>query len=225
MVKNKSNDQRAVRTRGEIRKAATLLFAQHGFHGAAAREIAKNAGVPLSGLHYHFGSKQELFVAVYSDHFLALSADRLQMLENFRASSRPLDVQTIVRAFVTPVLTIARLPDGPAYLRLQVQVLDEPTLATQLFRDHVLPATTPFLQALEEALPSIKKRELYRGYRNMVWAISFAPIDPLYEMLAKEPACPRGDAAIRRLIDQLVRYHSAGLLALVDAPEGSPRQR
>jgi AcrR family transcriptional regulator len=223
MVRSKPADQRTVRTRGSIRKAATLLFARHGFHGAAARDIARDAGVPLSGLHYHFGSKHGLFVDVFAEHFQNLANERLAMLQRLRASSARLSVPMIVKAFVAPVFTLAQLPDGAAYLRMQVQVLDEPTLAMQLFQQYVLPATMPFVQALKEVLPSVKDTDLYRGYRNMVWAVSFTPIDPLYEMLAKEPACPKNDGAIKRLIEQLVRYHSAGLLALGDGPRTRSR--
>jgi AcrR family transcriptional regulator len=213
-LKDKSAGRSAA-TRESIRAAAMLHFSRHGYHGASARDIAKEAGVPLSGLHYHFGSKQELFASTFTHHFEVLSQERLRLLERVCSpTSASPTVEAIVTAFIEPLLDLARLPDGVAYLHMQARLLDEQELTARLFNAHVLRATLPFLEALERALPSAKRNDLYRGYRNMVWAVSFALIDPLYEMLAKEPALPASAPACARLAQQLVRYHAAGLKAI-----------
>jgi TetR/AcrR family transcriptional regulator len=41
--------------------AAERVFARAGFNGATTAAIAEAAGVPKSNLHYHFGSKHELY--------------------------------------------------------------------------------------------------------------------------------------------------------------------
>lgn len=38
------------------------LFAEFGFDGVSTRMIADEAGVKLSGIHYHFGGKERLYV-------------------------------------------------------------------------------------------------------------------------------------------------------------------
>jgi AcrR family transcriptional regulator len=50
--------------RERILDAARLLFARHGYHGTTTRRICELAGVPLGSLHYHFGSKESLYVDV-----------------------------------------------------------------------------------------------------------------------------------------------------------------
>lgn len=51
-------------TRGRLIAAALQLFGQRGYEGVGAREITKAAGVPLSAIPYHFGTKQALYRAV-----------------------------------------------------------------------------------------------------------------------------------------------------------------
>src|SRR5690606_34163100 len=53
-----------VATRDQILAAAAELFAERGFHGTTAREIAQRAGVNLAAAHYHFGSKEDLYLEV-----------------------------------------------------------------------------------------------------------------------------------------------------------------
>ena len=57
---------RTQQSRGDTARAALLgaaerVFARAGFNGATTAAIAEAAGVPKSNLHYHFGSKHELY--------------------------------------------------------------------------------------------------------------------------------------------------------------------
>jgi TetR/AcrR family transcriptional regulator len=57
---------RALQTRGDSAREALLgaaerVFARAGFNGATTAAIAAAAGVPKANLHYHFGSKHELY--------------------------------------------------------------------------------------------------------------------------------------------------------------------
>jgi AcrR family transcriptional regulator len=59
-------------TRERILAAAGALFAERGLRGATMREIARRAGANLASAHYHFGSKEALYLAVASEMFHAL---------------------------------------------------------------------------------------------------------------------------------------------------------
>jgi AcrR family transcriptional regulator len=52
-------------TAARILDAAEAVFAEHGFAGTSTREIARRSGVPFGNLHYHWGSKKELWEAVF----------------------------------------------------------------------------------------------------------------------------------------------------------------
>src|SRR3954449_1573026 len=67
----------------EILRCANLLFGTFGYSSASLRDIARDAGVSLTLLNHHFGSKQQLFEAVADTHATRFE-DRLQALKNVR---------------------------------------------------------------------------------------------------------------------------------------------
>ncbi|MBI9016463.1 MAG: CerR family C-terminal domain-containing protein [Phycisphaerae bacterium] len=55
-------DYEAPNTKLKIVLAAGELFAEHGFDGVTTRSIARKAEITLGSLHYHFKSKNELYL-------------------------------------------------------------------------------------------------------------------------------------------------------------------
>src|SRR2546426_10729784 len=53
-------------TPARILDAAEDVFAEQGYGAASTREMARRAGVPFGALHYHWGSKQQLWEAVFN---------------------------------------------------------------------------------------------------------------------------------------------------------------
>ncbi len=60
-------------------EAAKAALSKRGFAGLSTREVAAEAGVPLSQIHYHFGSKQGLVLALF-EHLNAQLLDRQEHL-------------------------------------------------------------------------------------------------------------------------------------------------
>ncbi|MFQ3633125.1 TetR/AcrR family transcriptional regulator [Roseiflexus sp.] len=52
-------------TAERILTVATTLFAEHGYHGLSMRVLAAAVGLNVATIHYHTGSKQELYQAVF----------------------------------------------------------------------------------------------------------------------------------------------------------------
>jgi AcrR family transcriptional regulator len=78
----KKPDQRVVRgdaTRAQILDAAREMLRQEGYAATTMRAVADHAGVQLSLVHYHFGSKRQLLVAVL-EHENARLLERQQKL-------------------------------------------------------------------------------------------------------------------------------------------------
>src|SRR5579859_5100655 len=53
-----------VKTRVALLDAAAGVFARRGLDGATLEEIAESAGFTRGAVYHHFGSKEELFLAV-----------------------------------------------------------------------------------------------------------------------------------------------------------------
>jgi len=54
-------------TRATILEAAKAALVESGFSALSTRGIAQRAGVPLSQIHYHYGTKQNLVLEVLED--------------------------------------------------------------------------------------------------------------------------------------------------------------
>lgn len=57
---------KASETRTILLEAAKKALRQTGYSGLSTRDVAAEAGVPLSQIHYHFGSKQGLVLALFA---------------------------------------------------------------------------------------------------------------------------------------------------------------
>jgi len=54
-----------VDTRTALLEAAAQVLRERGYAALSTREVAASAGMPLSQIHYHFGSKQGLVLALF----------------------------------------------------------------------------------------------------------------------------------------------------------------
>jgi AcrR family transcriptional regulator len=89
-------------TKARILAAAEEVFATKGFAGASTREIAAAAGVNISSLHYHWESKETLYVAVFQniyDRILELVRTSIPDDGPARAGGRSVIDQAMGRLF------------------------------------------------------------------------------------------------------------------------------
>jgi AcrR family transcriptional regulator len=66
-------------TRTTLLEAAKKVLRQNGYSGLSTRDVAAAAGIPLSQIHYHFGSKQGMVLALF-EHLNAQLLDRQHAL-------------------------------------------------------------------------------------------------------------------------------------------------
>jgi AcrR family transcriptional regulator len=66
-------------TRTTLLEAAKKVLRQNGYSGLSTRDVAAAAAIPLSQIHYHFGSKQGMVLALF-EYLNAQLLDRQQAL-------------------------------------------------------------------------------------------------------------------------------------------------
>lgn len=57
-------DDKAASTAQQVLNAAREVLLESGFAALSTRKVAERAGVPLSQIHYHFGSKDQLILSL-----------------------------------------------------------------------------------------------------------------------------------------------------------------
>jgi AcrR family transcriptional regulator len=81
-----ARDKRSAETRRAILDAARERLLADGYASLSTRKVAVSAGVPLSQLHYHFGSKQQLILSLLEEE----NRRRLERQTRMYAQDAPL---------------------------------------------------------------------------------------------------------------------------------------
>lgn len=114
----------AASTKEKLLRAGERLFAQHGIHRVALREINALAGQRNpSALHYHFGSRDGLVAAILAAHQGAMDDAISRRLDQLEARDEPATVREVVEATVRPLADQLLTPSGRDFLRILPQVL------------------------------------------------------------------------------------------------------
>ena len=129
--------------------AAEELFAEKGFRGAGVREITSAAGVHLSAVNYHFGSKEGLYLSVFRERFLERAGRVLASFKS-RLEEGEGTPDQVVRALAEALLK-GPMDDRQRVLhyRLLVREITEPSDAFDLISKQAL---QPFISTLVAAL-------------------------------------------------------------------------
>lgn len=126
-------------TKERLLDAAEHLFARDGIHGARIREINELAGQRNpSALHYHFGSRDGLVVAILLRHQSEIDKEVERCLDELEIEGEP-DVRAIVDSVIRPMAAKLRTSSGRDWARIIPQYL--PALSENLRRGVVRPAT------------------------------------------------------------------------------------
>ena len=107
-----------VATKERLLDVAERLFAEQGFESVSLRQITAEAGANLAAVNYHFGSKDELILAIVRKWLHPLNASRLRLLSEVEAAmeagggratwTMAETIERIVEAFVRPALELHR---------------------------------------------------------------------------------------------------------------------
>jgi AcrR family transcriptional regulator len=116
----------AEETRQRLIEAATRGFAEQGVHSASLLEITRQAGQRNRGaVHYHFGSREGMLVAVLEQHVDLLANREKELLEIARQQPDD-DLASAVAAFVRPAVELGDLGwEGRCYLVILSELVED----------------------------------------------------------------------------------------------------
>ncbi len=152
----------SIDTKEQILNVAEQLFAENGFAGTSLRSVIRKADVNLSAVHYHFGSKEELFHAVVARIAQPLVKEQLKRLAKCEAQNDPLRVEAILETFLTPALEVI-LDSGDRSLncaRFMGRCRLEPDSIREVADREFRGSQEAYLDALGRSLPNLSRQEL-----------------------------------------------------------------
>jgi TetR/AcrR family transcriptional regulator, regulator of cefoperazone and chloramphenicol sensitivity len=114
----------ATDTRETLLRTAQQMFAREGIHQVPLKRIVETAGQRnASALHYHFGGRDGLLVAITERHDGAIEDERAELLSELARTGRLDDLRALVEALVVPFAHKLSTPDGREYLRIVEQLV------------------------------------------------------------------------------------------------------
>jgi AcrR family transcriptional regulator len=209
-------DATSAGTKTRILDAAEALFMEHGFEATSLRSLTSAAGVNLAAVHYHFGSKEELFQAVLTRRLDPMNQERIRLLEKLEreAPGRALSCERILFSMLIPALRLARdeKRGGKNFLRLVGRAYADPAP----FIRHFLSAQYAemigrYKEAFLKALPHLSRQELTWRLHFVMGALSYtlAATDAL-KLFAQATSTNENDELLQQ---RLAPFLVAGLKA------------
>jgi len=152
-------------TRQRLTEAAASLFADRGFHGTKIRDVAIRAGANLAAANYHFGSKEELYLAVLRSQFREIAL----LLEKRGASPPDVDLTTVPRHELVEVLqnrvttmleTLIGPPPGLHGTLMQREMCDPSAALPVIVSEFIEPQLAEMSRVLSQLAPALSARQV-----------------------------------------------------------------
>ena len=160
-------------TKTRILDAAEILFAENGFKNTSIHRLARKARVNQAAVNYHFGSKDALVEKVIERRLCMISRHRMEKLKQIKAAvqrqGRRPDVQTLLRAYIEPALTLTEMTPGERHFLVIVgRALAEPDETIRnIFIRQFEPSFLLLAELMQRALPDVSESVLR-------WRLHFA---------------------------------------------------
>lgn len=192
-------------TRQRIVAAADALFGERGFDGTTTRDIADRAGVNKALLHYHFGTKDELFQSLLDGYYERLAAVLAGALHE------PAPLRGSVVALVDAYADF--LAENRSFMRIVHR-----EIASGHHVERIVARTLPMFRLgvswLERTLPGgtddLEVIHLLASVYGMV-ATWFAYGEVLAKLTGRDPFSPESLAARKRHVHRVVELLVADL--------------
>lgn len=149
-------------TKDRIVAAAEVMFARNGYDGTSLRDITEMAGANVAAVNYHFGSKENLLIAVLNRVVVPINDERIERLNALEAAGNP-DVMRILEAFLLPDLhALQALRDrNPTLPRFVSRMYGEGSkLMNEVVGAQFAVVRQRFNTALARALPRLDVEEI-----------------------------------------------------------------
>ena len=170
-------------TKEQLLRAGERLFAREGIHRVKLREINAMAGQRNpSALHYHFGTREGLVMAILGRHNVVIAEAMQQELDRLEAGER-ITIRDLAAAVVHPLSGKLDSSSGRAFLQILPQVV--PAISASLRRGVMEPTTpqaTRVLELLRERMTGIPETVLRERQVAYILMLTGALADRAFQL-------------------------------------------
>ena len=150
-------------TKAQILNATEVLIAERGYASTSVRNIISQAGANIAAVHYHFGSKEDLFRAVFSRISSPMVEAQLSLLAAAESAQQPASVEAILQAFLRPPVEQLIQNTDARMIRCQFmgRCWSEPEPVQSIAYESFKASRVAFIDALQQALPDQSRQTLH----------------------------------------------------------------
>ncbi len=202
-------------TKARLLAAASDLFAERGFHGTKARDIAERAGVNLAAGNYHYGSKKELYLEVLRAQFAEIRA----RLDRHGASHPPGGLARLSRRQLAELLRtrcevmfdlLIGPPAGLHGTLMQREMTDPSEALPVIVHEFISPMLEEMKEIIRRLAPQLSAKEVERCAFSIMGQVIFYRFSrPTTLQLWGIEEYPRGLG--RKLAEHVTRFTLGGL--------------
>ncbi|MCC5857836.1 MAG: TetR/AcrR family transcriptional regulator [Ectothiorhodospiraceae bacterium] len=206
--------ERGEETRRKIMEAAEAEFARGSYHSVSLRDIAKTADVRLASIAYHFGTKEELWKAVFLRRAIEMNRERVALLTETarKAKGSVVPLRGVLRAMLQPGIRWLFDPGGRG-LFIQVLIrspLDQTSPMFDMFyRDarHI----QRFIPYFKKALPELTEEDINWRMHFCIGAMHYTITDIKRLEYVSNGVCNTED--MEEMVDRVVTFCEAAFRA------------
>lgn len=146
----------------KILYVAEETFAVHGFFASSLRQITRDAQVNVAAVHYHFGSKEALFLAVLNRRILPYVNMVLEQIDLI-AQSKALQAEDLVHSLASSSVRYAQNNQREAVLVTRLVsrlMLDDYKVFREQLAQEYDDFVQRFLMVFQRVLPHLPKEEV-----------------------------------------------------------------
>lgn len=213
-------------TRQRVLDAASELFAAHGFHGTTARDIAECAGVNLAAAHYHFGSKQSLYLEVLRAQFDAITAALERRGARLATGARPgrAALEELLRARIVAMLEVLMGPPLGLHGTLMMREMCDPSAALpHIVTQFIEPMKRETEDIIARLEPTLSRAAVERCMFSIVGQVFFYRTQlPAFPYLSPDLRLDR--AGLAAAAEHIATFSLGGMKALTAPRAGRARR-
>lgn len=162
-IKSKSD------TKTHILDIAEKHFARDGFAGTSLRAIIKDAGVNVAAIAYHFGTKEELYIAVTQRFAAPVVVEQLKRLKAEMLKDNA-TLEGVLRAFYEPPLNLIKKmgKKGDTLSMFLGRAHTEPEPVYSLVDSHYAVCRSQFIDAFRRFIPDLTEAQYQWHFEFML---------------------------------------------------------